>query len=93
MAGRRRSTSLFGAWCFRLLLLGLCSSRRRGVSWVRWGVVSVGCLVVVSWRGCCFVDVVRGFDFRPPAVLAHEIFTEGDSRDSLLRTNVHSRPF
>lgn len=38
-------------------------------------VVSVGGLVVVSWRGCCFVDVVRGFDFRPPAVLAHEIFT------------------
>lgn len=29
----------------------------------------------MSWRGCCFVDVVRGFDFRPPAVLAHEIFT------------------
>lgn len=29
------------------------------------GVVSVGCLVVVSWRGCCFVDVVRGFDLDP----------------------------
>lgn len=29
------------------------------------GVVLVGCLVVVSWRGCCFVDVVRGFDSDP----------------------------
>lgn len=69
------------AWCSVLLLpasrplqcwteRGVVGSLGRGR-----GVVSVGGLVVVSWRGCCFVDVVRGFDFRPPAVLAHEIFT------------------
>lgn len=44
------------------LLLFLTVGCRR---FVGGGVVSVGCLVVVSWRGCCFVDVVRGFDFDP----------------------------
>lgn len=57
--GRRRWLFVVGC-CFRQLLGASAVLDERG----RGGVVSAS-LVVVSWRGCYFVDVVRGFDFDP----------------------------